>query len=638
MFTTDPSGATAGSAFTGQPVVKTEDTYGNLSTVGLGASRTVTIAIKTGTGSLQGTPTYDIGTSAGNGTITGSGLRIDQAGSFTLSATVVSGLAEGDSGSFTVSPAAASKLVFTTSPVTVSAGVASGTITVQRQDPYNNPNTADASRSVTLSSDSSGTVTFTPASPLTISIGASSANFTYTDTKAGNPTITADSTSPSTITSATQQETVNPGTANAAHSTLTPASVSIATGGSTTVLTVQARDVNDNILTGGGSTVVFSRSSGTGTVGSTTDNSDGTYTATVTSPVGAGSGTFAATLDGIAVGAPDSSVVTYTSGLPPASITGVVNQTNTFGMTTVTLTGTVGAGTTHPANGETTISATINGYATVHGEFTNADGAFVIYYADASLATAGVGDYTITYAYTGGANLSAAADNTDTKLTVLPALTGTSDAGALDGYAAATIPVIFVAKNGGVITYSNEVQAATLTLDHTAFTITIGVPPGTTTVSLKPRFYLRKLFTFSPPSTGANTGALDISGAFFVGGDADGNNEVDGTDYAWLRYWWGKNLAGWTAAVGTDVTDYDMNSDGMLDANDLPGLERRRGDQRRGLRNPQEWLVSSGGGSIGGNYDANYDELKQRKQTEYEVTPYDNQPGPGTCVTRVRGH
>jgi len=101
VFTTHPAGATAGSAFGTQPVVMTRDTYGNDSTVGLAASETVTIAIKTGTGTLQGTPGYDIGTSAGNGTITGSGLRIDQAGTFTLGATG-SGLSEGLSGSFAV--------------------------------------------------------------------------------------------------------------------------------------------------------------------------------------------------------------------------------------------------------------------------------------------------------------------------------------------------------------------------------------------------------------------------------------------------------------------------------------------------------------------------------------------------------
>ena len=100
-FATQPGGATAGSAFGTQPVVQTEDAYGNLSTAGLLSSETVTIAIKSGTGTLLGTTSYDIGGGAGGGTITGFGLEIDQAGNFTLSATA-SGLAEADSSSFTV--------------------------------------------------------------------------------------------------------------------------------------------------------------------------------------------------------------------------------------------------------------------------------------------------------------------------------------------------------------------------------------------------------------------------------------------------------------------------------------------------------------------------------------------------------
>src|SRR5205823_275282 len=122
-------------------------------------------------------------------------------------------LTAGNSAPFTVNAGAATKLVFTTSPVTVTAGVASGTITVQRQDASGNPITTEAARTVTLSSNSTGTVTFTPASPLTIPNGSSSVSFTYTDTKAGTPTITAASTSPTAITSATQIETVNPAAA-----------------------------------------------------------------------------------------------------------------------------------------------------------------------------------------------------------------------------------------------------------------------------------------------------------------------------------------------------------------------------------------------------------------------------------------
>ena len=90
-----------------------------------------------------------------------------------------------------------------------------------------------------------------------------------------------------------------PGAADATQSTLTPTSASItANGTSTQVLTVQAKDANGNNLTAGGSTVTITKQSGTGTIGSVTDNGNGTYTATVTAPTSTGSGVFVATLGG----------------------------------------------------------------------------------------------------------------------------------------------------------------------------------------------------------------------------------------------------------------------------------------------------------------------------------------------------
>jgi len=103
----------------------------------------------------------------------------------------------------TITAGAVTKLVFITDPITVGTNVTSGTITVQRQSALGHPNDTEGSRTVTLSSDSSGTVTFTPSS-LTITSGSSTASFTYRDTVQGFPTITAASTSPDTITSATQ--------------------------------------------------------------------------------------------------------------------------------------------------------------------------------------------------------------------------------------------------------------------------------------------------------------------------------------------------------------------------------------------------------------------------------------------------
>jgi len=183
----------------------------------------------------------------------------------------------GNAGVLTEVAGVATKLVFTTAAITATAGVASGTITVQRQDQFGNPNTTDATRTVTLASTSSGTVTFTPASPRTIAPGASSFNFTYTDTKSGTPTITAASTSPTTITSATQVETINPGPGNAGQSTVAASPTSVAADNSaTSTITVTLKDANANVVPG--KTVTLSKTSGPGTptvttVQGTTDSS-----------------------------------------------------------------------------------------------------------------------------------------------------------------------------------------------------------------------------------------------------------------------------------------------------------------------------------------------------------------------------
>ncbi len=81
-FTTQPSAtSTYGSPLVVSPVVKTQDQFGNNSTSGLASSRTVTLSLSSGTGAIVGTATANIGTSAGNGTVTFSGIKIDDIGS-----------------------------------------------------------------------------------------------------------------------------------------------------------------------------------------------------------------------------------------------------------------------------------------------------------------------------------------------------------------------------------------------------------------------------------------------------------------------------------------------------------------------------------------------------------------------------
>src|SRR5205085_5573776 len=80
VFATQPASATAGAPFGVQPAVKTQDAFGNDSTMALASNLNVTISLSSGAGSLQGTATLDIGVNAGNGLVSFSDLEIDNAG------------------------------------------------------------------------------------------------------------------------------------------------------------------------------------------------------------------------------------------------------------------------------------------------------------------------------------------------------------------------------------------------------------------------------------------------------------------------------------------------------------------------------------------------------------------------------
>jgi hypothetical protein len=106
---------------------------------------------------------------------------------------------------------------------------------------------------------------------------------------------------------------------SAAQSTLTPGTANLtADGTSTQRLTVTVKDANGNNMTSGGADIAITKSSGTGSISSVTDNGNGTYTAIITSPTAIGSGIFVATLAGEAIkGGTDSqteATVTYSAG------------------------------------------------------------------------------------------------------------------------------------------------------------------------------------------------------------------------------------------------------------------------------------------------------------------------------------
>ena len=101
-------------------------------------------------------------------------------------------------------------------------------------------------------------------------------------------------------------------------STITVDNTSIlADGTSTTIVTVQLKDVNGNNLTTGGKSVTLSTSAGT--LSGVTDNGDGTYTATLTSSTSVETATIVGTVDGLTIN--DDATVSFISN---ASIAGTV--------------------------------------------------------------------------------------------------------------------------------------------------------------------------------------------------------------------------------------------------------------------------------------------------------------------------
>jgi adhesin/invasin len=142
----------------------------------------------------------------------------------------------------TVDPAAASRLAFVTTPQTLTAGVASGTITAALEDAFGNRVSASGALTVALSTTSTKG-TFSPTSPVTIPAGGSTVSFHYSDTSTGTPVLTA---AIGSLTAATQQETVVP--AAASHLAFTTAPQTLTAGVASNTITVALEDAFGNTV------------------------------------------------------------------------------------------------------------------------------------------------------------------------------------------------------------------------------------------------------------------------------------------------------------------------------------------------------------------------------------------------------
>jgi Right handed beta helix region len=209
---------TAGTAFSVQATAY--DLNNNALTDYLGSAAVVTSNLSTApAGNCAGLGTAcppKVGSqswSAGLGTISGVTAYVAE-DNRTL--TLTDGLVSVTSASFKVNATSTATMLWISSPPqTFAAGTTSGPITVVLTDPYANPIAASASIVVNLTSGA-GTgsfvdaVTSAPITAVTIAMNSSSATFKYTDTAAGSPKITASPPGGSTLTAASQTETVTP--------------------------------------------------------------------------------------------------------------------------------------------------------------------------------------------------------------------------------------------------------------------------------------------------------------------------------------------------------------------------------------------------------------------------------------------
>ncbi len=165
-FTTQPIGAASTAAFGTQPVITIEDAAGNPVT---SDSSSVTLALRAPTGGAQLVCTTNPMPAAA-GVATFAGCTIDKAGIYTLTATD-GALTATVSHSLTITPRAATKLAFTTQPVSAASMAPFSTqpvVTVE--DAAGHPVTGDSS-SVTLAITNGGAKLACTKNPVTAVAG-----------------------------------------------------------------------------------------------------------------------------------------------------------------------------------------------------------------------------------------------------------------------------------------------------------------------------------------------------------------------------------------------------------------------------------------------------------------------------------
>ncbi|HZS15906.1 MAG TPA: hypothetical protein VFC09_15025, partial [Candidatus Dormibacteraeota bacterium] len=260
VFATQPIAGASGAAFTTQPVVKVEDSGGNVVT---SSSQTITLVASGGTLSNCS------GLTAASGVVTVTGCKF--AGTvgtnYTLTATTTSApVVTGTSAGFSPSTfGTATQLVFTTQPVAGASGAAFATQPVIAVEDSAGNVVTSSSQTITLVA-SGGTLS--SCSGLTAVSGVFTVTgCTFAGTVGTNYTLTATTTAAPIVTGTSAN--FSPSTFGTATQIVLSGSTADLPIGSTRQLTATVEDSAGNIVTSGAdstASITFARTAGTGSV------------------------------------------------------------------------------------------------------------------------------------------------------------------------------------------------------------------------------------------------------------------------------------------------------------------------------------------------------------------------------------
>jgi alpha-tubulin suppressor-like RCC1 family protein len=318
-----PTSVIAGTAFT--VTVQIRDIDGNIVTAGPDSTALISITKVAGAGNINGTLTVN----AANGQATLNSLSINTADSYSLEATKSATAGAGSTSSMSATSnnfnISHGPISLTTSSVNSTATVKSGhsvPITLDLRDQFNN-SVKTGLYTVIFSDGGNGGTSSGTFGPITNN-GDGIYTSQFLGTTAGTPLSIKAKVDGTDVVDQTLI-TVVPGDISPTKSLITITNSSIPAGTQTTV-TLQGRDLNNNILTASSDLVIFSNSGGTstGNWGATTNNGNGTFSAIF---FGTGAGTATTIMASInSVGVTTTlPTITVTPALVPYTWTGALS-------------------------------------------------------------------------------------------------------------------------------------------------------------------------------------------------------------------------------------------------------------------------------------------------------------------------